>query len=349
MPELLTIGRFAALTGLSRKALRLYDELGLLPAEVDDATGYRRYRAEQAERARQIRLLRSAGFSLADAGELLAETDPAAVRARLRERRAESEAEARATARALTRLERLYGGPTGDEVAILAAAAAGHADTVARLLGSDARLVDAVDVYDKTPLHLAAEHDHAAVAVLLLDADAEVEAETSWGATPLHWAATLGSDRVGALLLERGARLDLAGAAGLGLVAELSAFWRPDGRLAPHAARAGYGEDGEGRWVKLAPPVDDRAVISDAFYLAARNGRTEAARFLLEQGADIDFRGFFGAPGLHWAANNGHLETVRFLVERGADTTIHDEEFDADALGWAREGGDERVVAFLAG
>jgi hypothetical protein len=89
--------------------------------------------------------------------------------------------------------------------------------------------------------------------------------------------------------------------------------------------------------------------ISHAFYLAARNGHTEAAEFLLDQGADIDHRGFFGAPGLHWAAINGHLETVRHLVSRGADPAIRDDAYDADALGWAREGANEAVVAFLAG
>ena len=42
--ELLTIGAFAKAARLSPKALRLYDELGLLPpARVDPATGYRYY------------------------------------------------------------------------------------------------------------------------------------------------------------------------------------------------------------------------------------------------------------------------------------------------------------------
>jgi hypothetical protein len=41
---LLTIGVFAKASRLSPKALRLYDELGLLtPARVDPVTGYRRY------------------------------------------------------------------------------------------------------------------------------------------------------------------------------------------------------------------------------------------------------------------------------------------------------------------
>src|SRR3954469_6821738 len=50
--DLLTIGRFGRLSGLSVGALRHYDELDLLrPAEVDRFTGYRRYRREQLEGA----------------------------------------------------------------------------------------------------------------------------------------------------------------------------------------------------------------------------------------------------------------------------------------------------------
>ncbi len=45
--DLLSIGRFARLAGLSVGALRHYDELDVLrPNEVDSFTGYRRYRRE---------------------------------------------------------------------------------------------------------------------------------------------------------------------------------------------------------------------------------------------------------------------------------------------------------------
>ena len=49
--ELLSIGRFARLSGLTVKALRHYDAEGLLrPAHVDEWTGYRYYTAEQARK-----------------------------------------------------------------------------------------------------------------------------------------------------------------------------------------------------------------------------------------------------------------------------------------------------------
>jgi len=69
----LTIGEMARLTQLTPKALRLYDELGLLsPAGVDRRTGYRRYRADQVERGRLIALLRGIEMGLAAIGDLLA-------------------------------------------------------------------------------------------------------------------------------------------------------------------------------------------------------------------------------------------------------------------------------------
>jgi DNA-binding transcriptional MerR regulator len=56
---LLPIGQFSTLSRLSPKALRLYDELGLVePARTDPITGYRWYEPGQAPRARMVGLLR---------------------------------------------------------------------------------------------------------------------------------------------------------------------------------------------------------------------------------------------------------------------------------------------------
>ena len=55
----MSIGEFARRSRLSPKALRLYDELGLLePARVDDDSGYRYYTASQLDRAQLIAALR---------------------------------------------------------------------------------------------------------------------------------------------------------------------------------------------------------------------------------------------------------------------------------------------------
>jgi DNA-binding transcriptional MerR regulator len=64
--DLLTIGAFARLAHLSPKALRLYDELCLLPpVHVDPDTGYRWYSPDQLTQARQVARLRQLDMPLA--------------------------------------------------------------------------------------------------------------------------------------------------------------------------------------------------------------------------------------------------------------------------------------------
>jgi serine/threonine protein phosphatase PrpC/DNA-binding transcriptional MerR regulator len=63
--ELMTIGAFARASGLSPRALRLYDELGLLsPARVDPGSQYRLYDRAQLEQARLVAWLRRLGLPL---------------------------------------------------------------------------------------------------------------------------------------------------------------------------------------------------------------------------------------------------------------------------------------------
>ncbi|NEB55000.1 MerR family DNA-binding transcriptional regulator [Streptomyces griseus] len=71
--ELVTIGEFARLSRLSAKALRRYDELGLLrPALVDPVNGYRYYDPAQAEGARLVAWLRRIGMPLSRIGRVVA-------------------------------------------------------------------------------------------------------------------------------------------------------------------------------------------------------------------------------------------------------------------------------------
>jgi DNA-binding transcriptional MerR regulator len=64
--DLMGIGEFARLSRLSPKALRLYDELGLVPpARVDLDSGYRWYAAGQLDQARLVASLRRIGVPLA--------------------------------------------------------------------------------------------------------------------------------------------------------------------------------------------------------------------------------------------------------------------------------------------
>ncbi|MFZ5517908.1 MAG: MerR family transcriptional regulator [Candidatus Zhuqueibacterota bacterium] len=69
-----SIGEFSKITSLTVKSLRLYHDKGLLvPARVDDFTGYRYYDNANYETARSIKMLKDFDFSLAEIKEILDE------------------------------------------------------------------------------------------------------------------------------------------------------------------------------------------------------------------------------------------------------------------------------------
>lgn len=73
MATRLTIGEFALMTHLSKKALRYYHELGLLePAHTDPHTGYRHYATDQVAQAQVIRCYRDLDMPLPEVKAALA-------------------------------------------------------------------------------------------------------------------------------------------------------------------------------------------------------------------------------------------------------------------------------------
>jgi DNA-binding transcriptional MerR regulator len=67
-----TIEQVSARTGLTKRTLRYYEEVGLLPPTGRTEGNYRRYNEEDIQRLERIKKLRDLlGFSLADIRELL--------------------------------------------------------------------------------------------------------------------------------------------------------------------------------------------------------------------------------------------------------------------------------------
>jgi DNA-binding transcriptional MerR regulator len=81
MANLIPIGRFAQITRLSAKALRIYADEGLLqPMYVDPESGYRYYSLAQAPVAARIRLLRLLDMPLEEIRAVLQNTNQELVR-----------------------------------------------------------------------------------------------------------------------------------------------------------------------------------------------------------------------------------------------------------------------------
>src|SRR5215510_5931175 len=214
------------------------------------------------------------------------------------------------------------------------------------------------------PLGACGSCDNVDAATLLLDRGAAVDGTGGW--SPLEEALYWNSRRVVDLLLERGASIhNLRIAAGLGRTDLIENFFDTDGSLKPEAGKIDWpwrdletieksNFDREGKR-KLAAIVsswsnDRQSIVNNAFVYACMHGHIQAAKLLLQKGAQINAipDGFdYAGTGLHYAALNGHRGTIEFLIGRGADVNIKDAKVGSTAAGWADYGGHPELKDYL--
>ena len=221
------------------------------------------------------------------------------------------------------------------KTALHEAAAHGHVDVVAHLIGDgqgkEAVDVNAHDAFGNTPLHLAAYHGRARCVKLLVERCAlcQVFAVDRAGATPLHRAAEWGRTEIVRLLCRAGADVearDLLGASPLHLA---SAHGH-----APCAAEL----------LRLGAQRGARDLANhEPLHLAASPA---VVQVLVTAGADRNSRTVSGATPLHAAAAAGNLGVLRELVWAGAALELKDRD------GWtplvaAADGGAAEAVGFL--
>jgi ankyrin repeat protein len=206
---------------------------------------------------------------------------------------------------------------------------------------------------ERRPLAHAVQYDREEVVVLLVGAGVAPTADYGFPHDSLGWAITVGGLRAARGLVSLGAPLDLWCAAGLGERERLNDFFDEHGRPIPGASRHGVTRFDDAGKVLPKPPTDSVEIVSDALYIASRNGQLEAARYLLDRGADPNFLGFNGAPVLHWAAFSGNQALVRLLLERGADPQRLDGSYRAtyrvfgvrNAIEWSLHHALSRILA----
>ncbi len=247
---------------------------------------------------------------------------------------------------------------------LMAAASAGHAAVVSRLLSLGAD-VEAARDDGKTALMFAAAGGHAAVVLQLLAAGARVDGDVLWGRTALCEAARNGHPDVVELLLEHGAAVNaglltfaktpLMLAAAEGHVNVVKALLRAGARVevpfrlyGGPLAQAARGGHVEVMRLLLAAGADTEArghfaetVLGDA----AAAGQAGAVRLLLDHGANIETRRKDGKTPLHQAAAWGNAETVQLLLEAGANARALTP-YGRDAL-WFAEAAQKQASAAL--
>ncbi|KAL4200028.1 hypothetical protein AMTRI_Chr03g54340 [Amborella trichopoda] len=84
-----------------------------------------------------------------------------------------------------------------------------------------------------------------------------------------------------------------------------------------------------------------------ALHFAAREGKTEICKYLLELGLSIDPKDDYGETPLVHAARQGHLTTAKYLLEHGADPTTTSHELGATSLHHAAGTGCNELLSIL--
>lgn len=178
-----------------------------------------------------------------------------------------------------------------------------------------------------SPLLLAAENNDPSMVEMLVKAGARVtERYAGSGHSALSWAVTCWSPHAAIKLVQLGVKPDLFCAAGIGHLPWVEQFW-PGGKLVAkpsHSGSSRYDENGK----RLpCPPAKAWDQVSDALYIACRNGKLDVAEWLLDHGADPNWRAFIGSTALGWAEFCEHRELCDLLRSRGASDEILDSEF----------------------
>ena len=195
------------------------------------------------------------------------------------------------------------------------------------------------------PLVAAGSIDNRPVGELLIDRGAEIDGTDDW--SPLEEALYWNSRNLIAMLLERGAKIqNLRIAAGLGRTDLIEEFFNADGSLKPEAGKIDWPFGKLKTWWSQ----DRQSIVNNAFVYACMHGHIDAAKLLMEKGAEINVipGGFdFAGTGLHYAALNGHREMVEFLLEHRADRNITDTKVGSTPAGWAEHGGHKDLLDLL--
>jgi ankyrin repeat protein len=163
-----------------------------------------------------------------------------------------------------------------------------------------------------TSCHPDAAGVQIALLELLLDRGARIDGPDS--GSGVNACLHNGRGRAAEFFADRGARLDLEGAAGVGRLDVVKSF---------------VGDDG-----KVKPPATHKQLI-DGFNWACEFGRYAVVEFLLQKSIDAAAKLRGGETGLHWAAYEAHTDIVELLLSRGAPVNAVDDTHHGTPLEWA--------------
>jgi ankyrin repeat protein len=185
--------------------------------------------------------------------------------------------------------------------------------------------------YGVTPLSLATTNRNAAIADVLLKGGADANAKLPSGVTILMTAARTGNPEIVRKLIEHGAEVNAKGVE----FGETALVWAASENHAEAAkVLIDHGAEVNARSSALERAKDRFGLEGVLTILphgswtplmyAVRQGSLDAARTLVESGADLNLTDPDGTTALILAIINEHYDTAAMLTEKGADPNITD-------------------------
>jgi len=160
-----------------------------------------------------------------------------------------------------------------------------------------------------------------------------VNSEDRLGNTPLHYSVWYGQGEVAHYLIDKGARIDVFIAAGLGMDAVVAKMLVDDPECAKRVSDirlrtplhwAAIGGNARTAEILLERGANLEAMAAGGLTplrLAAESGNASVARLLLEKGAAVDSKSSQGSTPLYEAVCQKHSDVAALLVQHGADVT----------------------------
>ncbi|MBX3355082.1 MAG: ankyrin repeat domain-containing protein [Phycisphaeraceae bacterium] len=175
--------------------------------------------------------------------------------------------------------------------------------------GADVRVVERMG---RQALALAAESGSVDAMNRLIAAKADVNARDEYGGSPVLWASGLGSPEAVQLLIDAGADPNIQDSNGMTPLMWAATLGNPRS-VAVLASTPGI-------------RLDSVDVISaeTALMRAARNGKAESVKILIDHGAKVDAKNQQGMTPFLFACATGNLDSVKAVLEGKPDIAVTD-------------------------